>query len=281
MLLAPLSEYFGRRPVYIYSWIVLVLFQIPLALAPNIATVIVCRLIQGFGGSAPLTNTGGTISDLWERNRSGNAMMIYGVSSTFGPPFALVLSGYIVMRTNWHLLFWIFMAVTGAFWLLMIVAMPETRHSIILERKAERVRQTLAKEGAVSEAVLENISDMHNKSERRTLHNLFAVNLTRPFRFLFTEPITIAAAAYNGFIYGVVYLFNEAFPLVFGPGGHNFNTGQWGASFGGLCVGVIVAACFYPLQERYYLNRVARNNGKGVPEARMFQACFGAWFLPM
>jgi len=113
MLLAPLSEYFGRRPVYIYSWFILFIFQLPLALAPNIGTVIVCRLIQGFGGSAPLSNTGGTISDLWERNNSGYAMLIYGLSSTFGPPFALVVCGYLGLIYGWRVLFWFFMAVTG------------------------------------------------------------------------------------------------------------------------------------------------------------------------
>ena len=121
MLLAPLSEYYGRNPVYIGSWFILFIFQLPLALAPNIATVIVCRLIQGFGGSAPLTNTGGTVSDIWERNRSGNAMAIYGLSSTFGPPMALVISGYIALEKGWRWLFWVYMAIFGGVWIIMIV----------------------------------------------------------------------------------------------------------------------------------------------------------------
>lgn len=54
-MLAPMSEYFGRNPVYMLSWFLLVVFQVPLALAPNIATVLACRLLQGFFGSAPLT----------------------------------------------------------------------------------------------------------------------------------------------------------------------------------------------------------------------------------
>ncbi|KAK5132524.1 hypothetical protein LTR08_008908 [Meristemomyces frigidus] len=281
MVLAPLSEYYGRSPVYIGSWFILVIFQIPLALAPNIETVIICRLIQGFGGSAPLSNTGGTVSDLWERNESGKAMMVYGASSTFGPPFALVLSGYIVQQLGWHMLFWIFMIITGGLWVIMVLTLPETRHSIILEKKAKRVRKTLAKEGAVSPAVFENISDAHNKAEKRSIHTLFAVNLTRPIRFLLTEPITMGAAAYNGFIYGIVYLFNTAFPIVFGPGGHDFNTGEWGLAFLGLALGTLAAAACHPLQERYYLKCVAANNGKGVPEARMYQARFGAFLLPI
>ncbi|KAK4553706.1 hypothetical protein LTR86_009204 [Recurvomyces mirabilis] len=284
MLLAPLSEYFGRSPVYISSWFILVLFQIPVALAPNIATVLICRFIQGFGGSAPLTNTGGTISDLWARNESGNAMMIYGLSSTFGPPFALVVSGYFAMTFGFRWLFWFFMIVTGSIWILMLFTLPETRHSIILEGKAAKIRKTLAKESTNQEDVqtlIGNISDAHSKGQKRSIHTLFAINLTRPFRFLFTEPITVGAAAYNGFIYGIVYLFNEAFPLVFGPGGHGFNTGEWGLSFLGLALGSVVAACFYPLQERYYLRRTAANDGKGVPEARMWSACFGAFLLPI
>lgn len=55
LLLAPLSEFYGRNPVYMLSWLLLVIFQVPLAKAPNIATVIACRLLQGFFGSAPLT----------------------------------------------------------------------------------------------------------------------------------------------------------------------------------------------------------------------------------
>ncbi|KAF2165945.1 hypothetical protein M409DRAFT_66886 [Zasmidium cellare ATCC 36951] len=281
MVLAPLSEYFGRSPVYICSWFFLVVFQIPLALAPNIGTIIICRLIAGFGGSAPLTNTGGTVSDLWSRNESGYAMMLYGVSSTFSPPMALVISGYIALEKSWHWLFWVYLIVTGSVWIIMILTLRETRHSTILEKKAHRLRKALVKEMILKKEDQDQISDVHNQSDKRGLRSLFVVSLTRPVRFLLTEPITIMAAAYNGFIYGIVYLFNEAIPLVFGPGGHNFNTGEWGLAFLGIAVGTLIAACLFPLQERYYLHRVAENNGKGVPEARMWQARFGAFLLPI
>lgn len=91
----------------------------------------------------------------------------------------------------------------------------------------------------------------------------------------------MAAAAYNGFIYGIVYLLNESFPLVFGGGGHDFNTGEWGAAFVGLLFGSLVAAIFHPLQESYYRKQVARNDGNSVPEARMHLARFGTFLLPV
>lgn len=100
----------------------------------------------------------------------------------------------------------------------------------------------------------------------------------------------------TGFIYGLVYLFNEAFPLgkrkvlaslsrfntiqVFGDG-HGFNTGEVGLSFLGLTIGPLIGACLHFLQERYYLKRVAQNDGKGVPEARMWMGLAGAIMLPV
>ncbi|KAF1989720.1 polyamine transporter [Aulographum hederae CBS 113979] len=279
VLLAPLSECFGRQPVYIVSWFILVMFQLPLALAPNIGTILVCRFIGGFAGGAPLTNTGGTISDLWRRNESGGPMAVYGLSSTFGPPTALVMSGYIGMNLGWRWIFWVLMAITGGFWILLVLTIPETRHTIILQRKTKRVRKAMRKAGLKS---ADSITDA-NADERKGLHELFAITLTRPFYFLFTEPITFLSAAYNGFLYGLVYLFNESFPLVFGPGpeGHNLNPGEQGLAFLGLAIGPVLAFLLYPLQERYYLGRVAANNSKGVPEARMWMARAGAVAIPV
>ncbi|GLA09220.1 hypothetical protein AnigIFM60653_011299 [Aspergillus niger] len=278
VLLAPLSEYFGRQPVYIVSWFIMSLFQMPLALAPNIGTIIVCRFIAGFAGGAPLTNTGGTISDLWERNQSGGPMAFYGLSSTFGPPMALVVSGYIGLNLNWHWIFWIMMAITGGTWIALVLTIPETRHSIILQRKASRVRKQMQREGLRS---AETTTDLHAE-DRKGLHQLFAITLTRPFRFLFTEPITTFSAIYNGFLYGLVYLFNEAFPLVFGePNGHGFNVGQQGLCFLGMAIGPIIACALSPLQERYYLRRVAENSGRSVPEARMWMARVGSLLIPI
>lgn len=278
VLLAPLSEYFGRQPVYIVSWFVLFIFQLPLALAPNIGTILVCRFLAGLGGGAPLTNTGGTISDLWVRNESGGPMAVYGLSSTFGPPMALVVSGYIALNPGWRYIFWVMMAITGGFWIILALTVPETRHTIILDRKARRVAKLMKKENLAS---AESTTSTH-ADNRKGLYELFSITLTRPIRFLMTEPITMCSAIYNGFLYGLVYLFNEAFPLVFGPPkGHGFNVGAQGLSFLGLAIGPLLAFLCYPLQERYYLRRVRENGGKGVPEARMWMARLGAILIPV
>lgn len=246
----------------------------PVALAPNMATVLVCRFIQGFGGSAPLTNTGGTISDLFTRDTNGPAMAIYGVSSTIGPPLSLVVTGYLASVKGFRNLSWALMGITGGFWFLIVLTLPETRHLAILDKKVKKLRKILEKEGLGREIHNANVN------EKRSLHSLVAVNLTRPIRFLLTEPITACAAMYNGFIYGVVFLFNEAFPLVFGKS-HGFNVGESGLTFTAICLGSIVGGLVYPFQERYYHRAVEANGGKSVPEARMWMAQAGAIMIPV
>lgn len=51
LLLAPLSETFGRKPVYLICFTIFTLLQIPTALAQTLPVLIFLRTIAGFFGS--------------------------------------------------------------------------------------------------------------------------------------------------------------------------------------------------------------------------------------
>lgn len=51
LILAPLSETFGRRKLYLVCFSLFSLLQIPTALSPNIETLITLRTFAGFFGS--------------------------------------------------------------------------------------------------------------------------------------------------------------------------------------------------------------------------------------
>lgn len=60
LVFAPISEWVGRKVVYVSTLAVAVVFVIPCAVAPNIGTLLICRLIDGIAFSAPMTLVGGT-----------------------------------------------------------------------------------------------------------------------------------------------------------------------------------------------------------------------------
>jgi MFS family permease len=88
LLLAPLSETFGRRPIYVVCFTVFAIMQIPCALATNISMLIGFRFLSGFFGSASIANGGGTISDMYnalERTRVVGWYILGPLTGTFLP----------------------------------------------------------------------------------------------------------------------------------------------------------------------------------------------------
>lgn len=79
------SERFGRRSVYMISFIMFVGFSIGTALSPSIAALIVLRVLQG-GCSASVQAVGaGTIADLFIPQERGVAMGMYYLGPLMGP----------------------------------------------------------------------------------------------------------------------------------------------------------------------------------------------------
>merc|ERR1719301_429106 len=84
MLFSPLSEFYGRRPIYLVSWSIFLIWIIPSAVAPNIATMIVSRFFDGFAGSTFLAVSGGTVGDLFAKEHLQVPMAIFTVAPLVG-----------------------------------------------------------------------------------------------------------------------------------------------------------------------------------------------------
>lgn len=85
LFLAPLSEIYGRLPIYHVCNIGFLAFTIACALATNLNMLIGFRFIEGVFGSAPLTNGGGTIADLFVQEKRGRAMSTFAMGPIVGP----------------------------------------------------------------------------------------------------------------------------------------------------------------------------------------------------
>lgn len=81
MVMAPMSEIYGRRPVLTAANLFFCCWQIGCALAPDISSLIVFRFFSGVGGAGCLTLGGAVIGDLFRPEQRGFAMGIW----TFGP----------------------------------------------------------------------------------------------------------------------------------------------------------------------------------------------------
>lgn len=85
LLLGPVSELTGRRPVYLASLVGFLLLQFPVAFANNAPVYFIFRFLVGLAGSAFLSVAGGTISDLFKPNDLFTPMGFYTASPFLGP----------------------------------------------------------------------------------------------------------------------------------------------------------------------------------------------------
>lgn len=80
LLWAPLSEMYGRRIVFLVSFLPFALFNLGGARAQNIETVIVTRFFGGAFGSSMLTNAGAMISDVFSAKDRGLATTFFALA---------------------------------------------------------------------------------------------------------------------------------------------------------------------------------------------------------
>jgi DHA1 family multidrug resistance protein-like MFS transporter len=70
------------------------------------------------------------------------------------------------------------------------------------------------------------------------------------------------------FIYGLLYLFLTAYPIVFQQI-HGFSNGIGGLPYFGMIIGMLIAGIYIVLTQPSYNRQLAANNGIPVPEWRL------------
>lgn len=202
LLYAPLSEHFGRRPMLVGSYFGYTAFTIGCALSPNFTALLVFRFLCGINAATPHSITGALFSDiLREPTERGRAMAYFSVGGFLGPQFGPVISG-LVARVSWRWPFWVglLLAVVGLPFMAML---PETYAPTIARRK--------------SKTDVDSDSNTHIAStvQSGNLRGDLLVALSRPFIMICTETILLLVSLYCALVYGMLYLFFQAYPVVF------------------------------------------------------------------
>ncbi|KAK0705818.1 major facilitator superfamily domain-containing protein [Apiosordaria backusii] len=269
IIAAPVSEYYGRRIVYLTTVPVFGLFTLGSGLAQNFVTLIVCRTFAGFFGSAVVSVGGGTNADLWQPTLAGVVYPFYFVSPFLGPAFGPVIGGYLSEAKGWRWLQWVILFMV-IFNYLYALPQSETYKKTILEKRMQ------AEKGP-------NVSSIRPFNVTLPSRAILQRILLKPFKMLFVESIVLFMTIYMAFNFAVFYSFFAAFPYIFGPGGHySFTSGQQGLTFLSIALGCVVGfvAVVYIDRRTYPALETKYGLGKVPPEYRLYGAMVGSALNP-
>lgn len=96
IVLAPISEQYGRLVIYHLCMAIFLVFTIACAVSKTLTQLIVFRFFAGCSGSAPIAMGGGTVSDVFLPQARGAAMSIWAVGPLLGPVIGPVAGGFLV-----------------------------------------------------------------------------------------------------------------------------------------------------------------------------------------
>ncbi|KAK9429792.1 major facilitator superfamily domain-containing protein [Lipomyces doorenjongii] len=269
MLYAPLSEFYGRRIIYILSFTFYLAFQFPVGFGKNITSVLVNRLLSGLAGSAFMSVAGGTVSDLFSKEELSKPMMVFTAAPFLGPCLGPLLGNFITHKLEWRWAIYVMMIWTGAMLGLILLFVPETYAPVLLRWKAQKLRKQTGN------------NELHAPIEKieRSVIRTVVVSCQRPFQLLFLEPMVFCLCLFTAILLGIMYLFFQAFPIVF-ENNHGFEKQYVGLTFMGMLAGIILGVLTEPFWRSAY-HRLSLRYGGSRPEFRLPQAMVGAVFTPI
>jgi MFS family permease len=214
---APWSEELGRRPVLQLSLLFVNLWQIPCALAPNFATIVVGRFLGGLssaGGSVTL----GMVADMWQPDEQQYAVAFIVLSSVGGSVVGPIAGGYMTTYLPWYWNFWVQLMLGVVVQAIHFFGVPETRTSVLIGRQAKSRRA----------GGQPNVYGPDELKPRMTMREIVVIWL-RPFEMFIRDPIVLWLSLLSGFSDSLIFTFLESFGPVFRQWG--FSTVQVGLAF--------------------------------------------------
>ncbi|KIK69195.1 hypothetical protein GYMLUDRAFT_153053 [Collybiopsis luxurians FD-317 M1] len=259
---APLSEAYGRHPVYVSTLFIASLFQFGVAVAENWTTVLVCRLFGGLFGAAPLAVAGGSLFDMFAPVALGYAFTTFAGVAFLSAMVAPVIGSWISMYSDWRWNYYI-NGITGCVLAIFLaVFCPETLAIRIAHQRAiylGKEEQPVEKTPTLSEQ-LDKV-------------------LFKPLKFLFFEPLLQFLTLYLSVAYFLFFGWLEVYPVVFGSI-HGLDLGQTSLTFIPICIGMILGTITLALFARRY-GRILIQQGSVQPEERLLPLLLGGAFVPI
>ena len=128
LIVGPLSDQFGRRPVLLIGLIAFVTGSLICLIAPNIVVLIFGRVIQALGGCVGITLCRAIVRDLYGRNEVASMIGYVTMGMAVAPMVAPTIGGVLATFFGWR----------ASFGFLMIAG-PTSRHPEARAGKAAQI----------------------------------------------------------------------------------------------------------------------------------------------
>ncbi|THY80523.1 putative MFS multidrug transporter [Aureobasidium pullulans] len=254
----PLSDRYGRRPIWLISSICSMIGNIGCAYAPNFGSMMACRALVSFFISPAAAIGSGVVTETFFKNERARYMGIWTLFVTCGVPGGAFLFGFVANSLDYRWVYRILAIVNGAQFIAFVFLGPETRY---LRKGVE-----------------------HQESDFKQQYMTFKrIDPTPMSAFDFIQPLTLvkhASIFISAAAYAMVFLVGGILPSIEIPQIYaeefGFNAEQNGLQFIAVIIGSIIGEQMFGALSDIWMNRRARSLGRRpTPEYRLWLSHIG------
>lgn len=249
----PLSNRYGRRPIFLLSLICSLAGNIGCAKSPDYASMAACRAITAFFISPAAAIGSAVVAETFFKRDRAKWMGVWTLMITLGVPTSPFIFGFVAYRVGYRWIYWVLAITNGVQFILYLFLGPETRYLRYgVEHRGSDFRQEYL-------------------SFRR-------IDRTRLTAFDFIQPlfmgrhlcVLIPACSYAMiFLFGSVLITVEI-PQLFAQK-FGFNTQQLGLQFLGVIIGSLIGEQIGgALSDRWMRAGVKQGGQQPQPERRLW-----------
>ncbi|KAG9195554.1 hypothetical protein G6011_00675 [Alternaria panax] len=266
LLIAPLSEIFGRYPVFNVCNIGFIAATILAVLSQNSGVFIAARMLTGLCVASNVLNPA-IIGDIFESEHRGSVMSLVMLAPLIGGAIGPAISGAIAQTLGWRRMLTIAAGLAILCEVLFLVYFRETYKMAILRRRAAK---TMQETGEMPES----------KSTHEHLAKLWH-SMTRPFAVLFGSTVLMLLSLFASVAFSFFYVVSVSLPSILIEK-YDFKLAMIGPTFISFSVGSFcsVIVCNFTL-DRIYIRLRGPDGAKGKPEYRLPLSIIGAILLPL
>jgi DHA1 family bicyclomycin/chloramphenicol resistance-like MFS transporter len=129
LIMGPLSDKFGRRPVLLAGLALMVAASVGCSLAQTLPQLIAARFLQALGGASGMVISRAIIRDLFGRDRIGAMISLVIAVMMVAQMLSALAGGLLEIAFGWRAIFYFITAASLSVAVLIAIALPETRRA--------------------------------------------------------------------------------------------------------------------------------------------------------
>lgn len=206
LIVAPLSEIYGRAPVYHIANVFFIIFSIIAAKSDSIGMLIAMRFFLGLSVASTVINPC-IVGDMFRVTSRGKALSIMGMIPFIAPVLGPSIGGVISSALGWRWTFWIVAIIAGPLQLLFFITFRESYRVRLLQVKAASLRKTTGNGNLRSKYEIDQTNIQPSMAMRQIV--------TRPIKLLLLSPVVFLVGICSGVGMSLVYVIITSLPEVY------------------------------------------------------------------